>query len=252
LLVIAARGMATALRSKRGIAAPDLSSLDTPRAPERLQPRVSLDDFACMQQALDWRRAYPRYPRFLLARDAALVQTLIETGLRANEVSHLDVADVDLELGILRVRQGKGRKERLIGIADVDSPDDGGETVRRLRVYLEERAKRGGIVHPRALWIGVRGRRMRPGSIRSTLAALCEEASLPHNLPVHAFRRGYFSAAYREDPRDLPVLAARMGWSRSAESRMAAVYTRGASLDLAVMPRRLVSRVCTVEKARDR
>ena len=93
---------------------------------------------------------------------------------------------------------------------------------------------------------------MRPSTIRATLAALCEEAELPRNLPVHAFRRGWFSVAYREDPRDLPILAARMGWSKSAESRMAAVYTRGASLDLAVMPRRLVSRLCVVEKARER
>jgi integrase len=244
--------LACALRTKRGMVVPDLSSLDTPRAPERIQPRVHLDDFARMEQALDWRRAYPRYPRFVLARDAALTQLLMETGLRANEVSHLDVDDVDLDNGVLSVRQAKGRKQRLVGIADVDAPEDGGETVRRLRVYMNERARHPNIVHGRALWIGVRGRRMRPGSIRSTLAALCEEASLPHNLPVHAFRRGWFTAAYREDPRDLPILAARMGWSRSTESRMAAVYTRGASLELAIMPRRLVTRVCTVEKARER
>jgi integrase len=176
----------------------------------------------------------------------------METGLRADEVSHLNVDDVDLDAGVIVVHRGKGRKERLLGIADIESPDDGGEAVRRLRMYLVERDRRPKIVHQRALWIGIRGRRMTPSSLRNTLATLCEEAGCQRSLPVHAFRRGWFTAAYREDPRDLPILSARMGWSKSAESRMAAVYTRGASLDLAVAPRRLVSRVCLVQRARDR
>lgn len=252
IMVIATRGLMKALRIKRGLQVPDLSSVDPPRAPERIQPRVGLADFARMEQALERRRAYSRFSRFVLARDAALTQLLMETGLRADEVSHLNVDDVDLDAGVIMVRRGKGRKERLLGIADIDSPDDGGEAVRRLRVYLNERARRPKIVHQRAFWIGIRGRRMSPASIRTTLATLCEEAGCARNLPVHAFRRGWFTEAYREDPRELPILSARMGWSRSAESRMAAVYTRGASLDLAVAPRRLVSRVCLVQEARNR
>jgi hypothetical protein len=42
-----------------------------------------------------------------------------------------------------------------------------------------------------------------------------------------------FTENYHADPSALPILAARMGWSAGADSNMAAVYTRGAEVDLA-------------------
>ena len=48
-------------------------------------------------------------------RDRALLETMYACGLRASEATALEVADVDLEAGILRAR-GKGSKERLVPI----------------------------------------------------------------------------------------------------------------------------------------
>jgi hypothetical protein len=47
---------------------------------------------------------------------------------------------------------------------------------------------------------------------------------------VHAFRRGHFTLAYLADPRELPLLVARMGWSEQSHN-MLNVYTHGAMLD---------------------
>ena len=48
-------------------------------------------------------------------RDRALLETMYACGLRASEATALEVSDVDLDAGILRVR-GKGSKERLVPI----------------------------------------------------------------------------------------------------------------------------------------
>ncbi len=52
-------------------------------------------------------------PRAL--RDHALLEVMYACGLRASEVVGLDVADVDLEEGLLRAR-GKGSKERIVPV----------------------------------------------------------------------------------------------------------------------------------------
>jgi integrase/recombinase XerD len=47
-------------------------------------------------------------------RDRAAIETLYSTGMRRMELCGLAVADVDLEQGIVKIRQGKGRKDRMV------------------------------------------------------------------------------------------------------------------------------------------
>ena len=61
-------------------------------------------------------------------RDRALLELMYACGLRASEAIGLDVADVDIEEGVLRAR-GKGSKERMVPVGHTAS-----EAVRR---YLE-------------------------------------------------------------------------------------------------------------------
>jgi integrase/recombinase XerD len=51
-------------------------------------------------------------------RDRAILETLYSTGIRRMELAHLLVFDVDPERGTLMVRQGKGKKDRLIPIGE--------------------------------------------------------------------------------------------------------------------------------------
>ncbi len=65
-------------------------------------------------------------PRAL--RDRALLEVMYACGLRASEAVGLELADVDLEEGLLRAR-GKGSKERIVPI--------GRQAVAGVRVYLQ-------------------------------------------------------------------------------------------------------------------
>jgi integrase/recombinase XerD len=49
-------------------------------------------------------------------RDRAILETLYGVGLRRGECVRLDVADLDLAAGTLLVRDGKGRKDRMVPV----------------------------------------------------------------------------------------------------------------------------------------
>ena len=51
-------------------------------------------------------------------RNRAIAETLYSSGLRIGELVALNWADLDLEMGMLRVRHGKGNKERIVPIGE--------------------------------------------------------------------------------------------------------------------------------------
>jgi integrase/recombinase XerD len=49
-------------------------------------------------------------------RDRAMLETLYSTGMRRMEICGLSLYDVDLEGGVVKIRQGKGSKDRVVPI----------------------------------------------------------------------------------------------------------------------------------------
>ena len=62
-------------------------------------------------------------------RDRAILELLYSTGLRRGEASHLNVADLDLVGGYVWVREGKGKKDRVVPL--------GHTAVTALTIYLD-------------------------------------------------------------------------------------------------------------------
>ena len=63
-------------------------------------------------------------------RDRAMLETFYSTGMRRSELASLQAIDLDHERGTLMVRQGKGRKDRMIPIGE--------RALAWIRRYLEE------------------------------------------------------------------------------------------------------------------
>jgi len=61
----------------------------------------------------------PNILTLLGSRDKALLETLYATGIRLNEAVNLNVDDVDLTAGFLRVNLGKGAKDRGIALDQI-------------------------------------------------------------------------------------------------------------------------------------
>jgi integrase/recombinase XerD len=113
-------------------------------------------------------------------RDRALFELLYSTGLRAGEASHLDLYDLDLAGGTLRVREGKGGKDRVVPVGRV--------AAEFLRRYIEEvrpllvRAREGEV-----LFVTRLGTRLTTTMIDIECRRWREVARLPWLTP-HALR----------------------------------------------------------------
>ncbi len=88
------------------------SELELPRLEHRLPKHVLT--VAEAEQVL----AQPDIHDPLGLRDRALMETLYSTGMRRLELANLKLYDLDTERGTVTIRQGKGKKDRVIPIGD--------------------------------------------------------------------------------------------------------------------------------------
>jgi site-specific recombinase XerD len=138
-----------------------------PRRNRRLPDPPTLAEVDATLEALD-------APGPLGLRNRALVELVYSAGLRSREAVDLDLADVDFEQELVRVR-GKGGKERIVPLGE--------EAMHWLGRYLHEArpelASGDGSRATNALFLSLRGRRLDT----STLRRICPH---PHRLR-HAF-----------------------------------------------------------------
>ena len=109
-------------------------------------------------------------------RDKAIFFILLDTGLRASEFLNIDNRDVDLPKGEILIRQGKGRKPRVVYF--------GAATRKAIRSYLRVRKD-----DSEALFVTDDGDRLTYGGLRAILARRAELAELDKVPSAHDFRR---------------------------------------------------------------
>ncbi len=100
------------------------SELELPRQEKRLPKHVLTAEEA--ERVLD----QPNVLDPIGLRDRAILETLYSTGIRRMEVIHLSVYDLDAERGTLMVRQGKGKKDRIVPIGE--------RAIAWIRKYVDE------------------------------------------------------------------------------------------------------------------
>lgn len=129
------------------------------------------------------------------ARDRAALEILYGTGVRAAELVRLRPDDVDLADRILRVRQGKGRKDRLVPF---------GESVRMaLSEYLRERDPK-----PGPLFFTVDGDPMTRTALEGIVTRAGRRAGLTRPASPHRLRHSYATHLLKNgaDVRHIQVL----------------------------------------------
>jgi integrase/recombinase XerD len=120
-------------------------------------------------------------PRAL--RDRALLEVMYACGLRASEAIGLELADVDLEEGVLCAR-GKGSKERLVPI--------GSQAVAALRAYY--RSGRPALLGARPesrLFINRRGTRLTRQGLYKIVQGHARRVGLDEKMSPHTLRHTF-------------------------------------------------------------
>lgn len=114
-------------------------------------------------------------------RDHAILELLYGTGIRLGECIRLDVADLDLLEEQLLIRNGKGKKDRVVPIP--------ARTALSLDTYLRE-ARPAFVKEPRvsALFTSWTGGRLKPVTVFAMLKSRAKAACLTVPLSPHVLR----------------------------------------------------------------
>jgi integrase/recombinase XerD len=119
-------------------------------------------------------------------RDEAVILFLLDTGVRASEFANMKGGDIDLSSGAVVVRQGKGRKDRVVYL---------GAKARKqlLRYYMERGTPRA----DESIWIARQsnpyseaGKPLSDSGLRQLLERVAIRANVKHCSP-HTFRRTF-------------------------------------------------------------
>jgi integrase/recombinase XerD len=151
------------------------SELELPRQEKRLPKHVLTIEES--EQVL----AQPDVRDPMGLRDRAILETLYSTGIRRMEVVNLTVYDLDMERGTLMVRQGKGKKDRMVPIGE--------RAVAWLERYLND--TRPGLVVPpddATFFLTSSGEPLSPSRLTQLVREYVDAAEIGKRGACHLFR----------------------------------------------------------------
>lgn len=182
--------------------------LALPRRPQRL-PRVVLT-------ASESERvlAGPDTRRRLGLRDRAILETFYSTGIRRLELIRLRQADLEVERGVVLIREGKGRRDRVVPI--------GARALGWIHRYLAEaRPALAPVPDSGILFLTSRGNRIRENRLSELIRGYIRAAALGKEGSCHVFRHT-MATLLLENGADIRVVQEILGHASLATT---ALYT---------------------------
>jgi integrase/recombinase XerD len=181
-----------------------------PKLPRRLPRPLSVEEVSRVLAQPD-----PSTPAGL--RDRAVLETLYGAGVRVSELVGLDVDDVDLEEGSVRVL-GKGSKERDVPLGRY-ARDAISAYLVRVRPQLATRRSRS------ALFLNLRGGRLTRQGCAGILAKHASAARVGHRVSPHTLRHS-FATHLLEGGADVRVVQELLGHASVATTQVYTLVTR--------------------------
>jgi integrase/recombinase XerC len=154
-----------------------LSTIRTPKQEKRLPKCLDLEQVQKLLEA-------PGDADLLSARDKAMLEVLYSSGIRVSELVELEMSDLDLQEGVLRVR-GKGRKDRLTPI--------GSQAIKALQRYFELRSVDARCQGPDShrVFLNKHGESLSTRSVRRKLDKYLLSAGLDPGISPHTLRHSF-------------------------------------------------------------
>jgi len=181
-----------------------------PKLPRRLPRPLSVGDVTLLLAQPD-----PSTPAGL--RDRAVLETLYGAGVRISELVGLDVDDVELEEGSVRVF-GKGSKERDVPLGRYAREAISGYLI-RVRPQIATARSRS------ALFLNLRGGRLTRQGCAGVLAKHANAAKLSRHVSPHTLRHS-FATHLLEGGADVRVVQELLGHASVATTQVYTLVTR--------------------------
>lgn len=144
----------------------------TPKKGSRLPFHLDIDQATALMEA-------PMEEQKHELRDRAILETLYSCGLRVSELTGLDVGDMDLAGGMVRV-MGKGGKARIVPV--------GSRAVAAVTEYLAERVN---SADHDALFLNTRGKRINRRSVARIIDTHVQRLASYKNISPHTLRHTF-------------------------------------------------------------
>ncbi|MGH7205358.1 MAG: tyrosine recombinase XerC [Nitrospiraceae bacterium] len=187
----------------------------TPKQPQHLPRVLNKDDADALME-------FPEGDTMLSMRDRAILETLYSTGARVSELVGMNLDDLNLSDGLVRLR-GKGRKERLVPVGAVAV-----EAIKDYHAALQHSAP-----EPIPAFQNSRGGRLTARSVERIVAAY--SSRLPGGrVSPHALRHS-FATHLLDEGADLRAIQEMLGhaslgttqkYTHLATDQLMAVYDR--------------------------
>lgn len=185
------------------------SDLELPRVEHRLPKAVlSPGEIAAVLNQADISDAVG-------LRDRAIMETLYSTGVRRTELTQLQLHDLDCERGALMVRQGKGKKDRIIPIGE--------RAIAWIEKYLHAAREQLMIGDDnRTLFLSHLGKPLTPGQLSDRISDYVQKADIGKTGSCHLFRHS-MATQMLENGADIRYIQAMLG---HADLSTTQVYTQ--------------------------
>lgn len=119
-------------------------------------------------------------------RDRAVIEVLYSSGIRVSELCRLDIDDVDLCGGFVRVLRGKGGKDRVVPLGH-----RAGAAVRDYLRCARNPPRDGRGRNGLPLFLGAQGRRIQPPAVERAVRDCARRAGIAMRLTPHSLRHAF-------------------------------------------------------------
>jgi len=205
------------LREKRAETDPTVH-LEMPTIEQKLPNILSIEEIEALL-------AVPNRSKPQGVRDVAMLELLYGSGMRISELIALDLADIHLTMGFVRVF-GKGGKERIIPL--------GKSALSALNTYLDSARSQLQGKYPKtdAFFINQRGKRLTRQGCWKLMKEHALKAGIKHELTPHTLRHS-FATHLVENGADLRAVQEMLGhadisttqiYTHISKSRLSEVY----------------------------
>lgn len=164
------------------------------RLPKLLPRFLSVDDVFNLVEK-------PSGTGFITTRDRAILELLYSSGIRVSEISGLNLDDINIKEGFLKVR-GKGKKERIVPI--------GSKAVDAIKSYMVERITLKS--NDNFLFLNRNGGRLTDRGIRRIVIKYARMIGISGNIGPHLLRHT-FATHLLQNGADLRVIQELLGHS---------------------------------------